>query len=100
VLTAGDLTLDPAARQVRRGPTPVSLTAREFSLLEYLLRHPGEVVGRLELLEHVWEAYGAGEANVVEVYVGYLRRKIDAPFGRKALTTVRGVGYRLEADGG
>ena len=58
------------------------------------------MVGRFELLEHVWDAYGASEANVVEVYVGYLRRKIDAPFGRTAVTTVRGVGYRLEADGG
>ena len=100
VLAAGDLRLDPAARQVCRGPTPIALTAREFSLLEYLMRHPGEVIGRFELLEHVWEAYGVGEANVVEVYIGYLRRKIDAPFGRKAVTTVRGVGYRLEPDGG
>jgi len=100
VLAAGDLLLDPAARTVTRGSTPIELTAREFSLLEYLIRHPGRVIGRLELLEHVWDAYGASEANVVEVYIGYLRRKIDAPFGRKAVTTVRGVGYRLEADGG
>ena len=100
VLAAGDLLLDPAARTVTRGSTPIELTAREFSLLEYLIRDPGRVVGRLELLEHVWDAYGASEANVVEVYIGYLRRKIDAPFGRKAVTTVRGVGYRLEADGG
>ena len=100
VLAAGDLLLDPAARTVTRGSTPIELTAREFSLLEYLIRDPGRVVGRLELLDHVWDAYGASEANVVEVYIGYLRRKIDAPFGRKAVTTVRGVGYRLEADGG
>ena len=76
------------------------MTAREFSLLEYLMRHAGEVVGRFELLEHVWQAYGASEANVVEVYIGYLRRKVDAPFGRRSVTTVRGAGYRLEPDGG
>ena len=100
VLVAGDLRLDPAARLVSRGDTPIPLTAREFSLLEYLMRRSGEVISRLDLLDHVWEAHGTGEANVVEVYIGYLRRKIDAPFGRAALTTVRGVGYRLEADGG
>jgi DNA-binding response OmpR family regulator len=100
VLAAGDLMLDPAAKQVSRGDTPISLTAREFSLLEYLMRRAGEVVSRFDLLEHVWDAYGTSEANVVEVYVGYLRRKIDTPFGRAAVTTVRGVGYRLEADGG
>jgi len=100
VLAAGDLVLDPAAKQVARGDTPISLTAREFSLLEYLMRRAGEVVSRFDLLEHVWDAYGTSEANVVEVYVGYLRRKIDTPFGRAAVTTVRGAGYRLEADGG
>ena len=100
MLSAGDLVLDPAARQVSRGDTRIELTAREFSLLEYLMRHPGEVVGRFELLEHVWQAYGASEANVVEVYIGYLRRKVDAPFGRRSVTTVRGAGYRLEPDGG
>jgi DNA-binding response OmpR family regulator len=100
VLAAGDLLLDPAARSVSRGSVPISLTAREFSLLEYLMRHVGEVVGRLDLLEHVWESYGASEANVVEVYIGYLRRKIDAPFDRKSISTVRGVGYRLAPDGG
>ena len=100
VLAAGDLLLDPAARLVSRGSVPITLTAREFSLLEYLMRHVGEVVGRLDLLEHVWESYGASEANVVEVYIGYLRRKIDSPFDRRAITTVRGVGYRLAPDGG
>ena len=100
VLAAGDLVLDPAAKQVARGDTPISLTAREFSLLEYLMRRAGEVVSRFDLLEHVWDAYGTSEANVVEVYVGYLRRKIDTPFGRAAVTTVRGVGYRLETNGG
>jgi DNA-binding response OmpR family regulator len=100
VLVAGDLRLDPAARLAARGDTAIPLTAREFSLLEYLMRRSGEVVSRLDLLDHVWEAHGTGEANVVEVYIGYLRRKIDAPFGRAAVTTVRGVGYRLESDGG
>lgn len=100
LLTAGDLTLDPAARQVTRGDTRIDLTAREFSLLEYLMRHAGEVVGRFDLLEHVWESYGASEANVVEVYIGYLRKKVDVPFGRRSVITVRGAGYRLEPDGG
>ncbi len=100
VLAAGDLRLDPATRRVSRGTSPIDLTAREFSLLEYLLRRAGEVVSRTELLEHVWDAVGESDANVVEVYVGYLRRKIDAPFRRRALSTVRGAGYRLEPDGG
>jgi len=100
VLVAGDLRLDPAARTVTRGDTAVALTTREFALLEYLLRRRGEVVGKAELLEHVWDALTPPEPNVVEVYLGYLRRKIDAPFDRRALTTVRGAGYRLEADGG
>ena len=100
VLTVGDLLLDPSARQVSRGGKSIVLTAREFSLLEYLMRHPGEVISRLDLLDHVWESYGASEANVVEVYIGYLRRKIDTPFDRHAVTTVRGAGYRLDPDGG
>ena len=100
VLAAGDLRLDPAARQAWRGQTEIELTTREFSLLEYLMRHTGDVVSRLTLLEHAWEVHGSADGNVVEVYIGYLRRKIDAPFGRKALSTVRGAGYRLEPDGG
>jgi len=100
VLAAGDLRLDPAARQVDRGGRTIELTAREFSLLEYLLRRSGQVVSRTDLLEHVWDTVGESDANVVEVYIGYLRRKIDVPFGRRALTTVRGAGYRLEPDGG
>ena len=99
-MTAGDLVLDPASKRVHRGGVEVTLTAREFALLEYLMRRVGEVVSKIDLLEHVWDLYDTGEANVVEVYVGYLRRKIDQPFGRKALTTVRGAGYRLEPDGG
>ena len=99
-LHAGDLTLDPASRQVRRGTCQVELTPREFSLLEFLLRRAGEVVSKTEILEHVWDAANTTDPNAVEVYIGYLRRKIDAPFGRRGLQTVRGVGYRLAADGG
>jgi DNA-binding response OmpR family regulator len=99
VLKSGDLTLDPAGRAVTRGDTAIELTPREFGLLEFLLRRPGEVVSKIEILEHVWDTYDT-DPNVVEVYVGYLRRKIDVPFGRNALQTVRGVGYRLVGDGG
>lgn len=99
-LSAGDLVLDPAARTVRRGKVEVTLTAREFSLLEHLLRRAGEVVSKSELLAHVWDEHFDGDPNIVEVYVGYLRRKIDAPFERRSLETVRGQGYRLSASGG
>ncbi|HET6192286.1 MAG TPA: response regulator transcription factor, partial [Trebonia sp.] len=101
VLRAGDLSLDPAARVVRRGPAAVELTAREFALLEYLLRRAGQVVPKAELLAHVWDDPDViADLNIVEVYVGYLRRKIDVPFGRQAVRTVRGAGYLLDADGG
>jgi DNA-binding response OmpR family regulator len=100
VLHAGDLRLDPARRLVTRDGTGIDLTPREFALLEYLMRHQDEVVSKTELLEHVWDAYDSTDLNVVEVYVGYLRRKIDGPFGRAALRTVRGAGYRLAGDGG
>ena len=76
------------------------LTAREFAVLEYLLRHAGQVVPKTEILEHVWGGDFEGDDNVVEVYVAYLRRKIDRPFGRQALQTLRGFGYRLDDDGG
>ncbi|MFI9591840.1 response regulator transcription factor [Nonomuraea sp. NPDC052265] len=99
VLGAGDLTLDPARRKVQRGETPVELTPREFALLEFLMRRRDEVVSKSEILEHVWDTFDT-DPNVVEVYVGYLRRKVDAPFGRNALQTVRGAGYRLAGDGG
>ncbi|WP_449329176.1 response regulator transcription factor [Sphaerisporangium aureirubrum] len=99
VLRAGDLALDPAARTVTRGGVPIELTPREFGLLEFLLRRPGEVVSKTEILEHVWDTYDT-DPNVVEVYVGYLRRKIDVPFGRNTVRTVRGAGYRLAGDGG
>lgn len=100
VLSAGDLSLDPARRRVERGGHEVTLTPREFGLLEFLLRHRGDVVSKSEILEGVWDAHYDGDPNVVEVYVGYLRRKIDLPYGRRAIETVRGVGYRLAHDGG
>jgi DNA-binding response OmpR family regulator len=100
MLVAGDLCLDPAARTVRRGDASIDLTAREFALLEYLMRRVGQVVPKAELLDHVWDADAVTDLNVVEVYAGYLRRKIDGPFSRNALQTVRGAGYRLAADGG
>ena len=100
VLAAGDLTLDPAQRRVHRVGTEVALTPREFALLEHLLRHRGEVVSKTELLTHVWDTNDDGDPNVVEVYVAYLRRKLDTPFGRHSIETVRGAGYRLAADGG
>jgi DNA-binding response OmpR family regulator len=99
-LRAGDLTLDPGTRNVARGEAEIHLTAREFALLEYLLRRAGQVVSKTSLLEHVWDAFDSTDPNAVEVYVSYLRRKIDTPFGRHALQTVRGAGYRLATDGG
>ncbi len=95
VLEAGTLRLDPAARRVSRGDTEITLTAREYSLLEYLIRRTGQVVTKTELLDHVWDAAADTDPNIVEVYVGYLRRKIDQPFGERSLQTVRGAGYRL-----
>jgi DNA-binding response OmpR family regulator len=100
LLSAGDLRLDPARHEVGRGGQPIDLTPREFALLEYLLRRRDEVVPKQDILEHVWDAHYDGDPNIVEVYVGYLRRKIDAPFGRRSLQTVRGAGYRLVGTGG
>jgi two-component system OmpR family response regulator len=100
VLQAGDLCLDPATKAVTRGEQEVSLSAREFSLLELLLRHKGEVLSRTEILDHVWDFAYDGTSNVVDVYVRYIREKVDRPFGRSAVETVRGSGYRLRADGG
>jgi DNA-binding response OmpR family regulator len=100
VLVAGDLTLDPAGHRVSRGETEVALTPKEFALLELFMRRPDEVLAKSEILSHVWDAHYDGDPNVVEVYVGYLRRKIDVPFGRQALQTVRGAGYRLAGNGG
>lgn len=98
VLAVGDLSLDPATRRVQRGGRDVELTPKEFALLEFLLRHVGEVVSRTRILEHVWDFAYDGDSNVVDVYIGYLRAKIDRPFGRHSIQTVRGAGYRLEAD--
>jgi two-component system OmpR family response regulator len=100
VLTAGDLGLDPAEHRCWRGDIEVSLTRREFAVLELLLRRKGEVLSKAQILEHVWDFAFDGDPNIVEVYVAYLRRKIDTPFGRRSIQTVRGVGYRLAADGG
>ncbi|MBO9052272.1 response regulator transcription factor [Curtobacterium flaccumfaciens] len=100
VLTLGDLVVDPAARTVARGETPVELTSREFAVLEYLARHPGQVRSKRDVIENVWDVDFQGDPNIVEVYVGHLRRKLDRPFGRAAIETVRGAGYRLAADGG
>jgi two-component system OmpR family response regulator len=100
VLEAGSLRLDPATRQVWRGATPVELSAKEFALLETFLRRPGQVLSRLDLLEHAWDYAYENRSNVIDVYVGYLRAKIDRPFGRHSIETVRGAGYRLRGDGG
>ncbi|MGC1208843.1 MAG: response regulator transcription factor [Ornithinimicrobium sp.] len=100
VLSAGDLHLDPARRTVDRGDTPISLTPREYGLLQHLMHHRGDIVTKTEILESVWDPNYEGDPNVVEVYIGYLRRKIDTPFRRQAIETVRGMGYRLAADGG
>jgi two-component system, OmpR family, response regulator len=99
VLEAGNLKLDPGSRQVWRGKTEVELTAREMSLLEFLLRRKGEVVSKREILQHVWDYDFMGDPNIVEVYVRHLRNKVDRPFGRDSIQTVRGSGYRLSADG-
>jgi two-component system OmpR family response regulator len=96
VLRVGDLELDPARRTVARDGTTIDLTAREFALLEYLMRHAGDVLTRTQLIEHVWDFAYDGDSNVVDVYVRYLRNKVDRPFGRDSIRTVRGAGYRLE----
>lgn len=98
-LVAGDLLLDPAMRICRRGEDEIPLTPREFSLLHYLMHRAGEPVSKRDLIDHVW-ADEALEPNVVQVYVGYLRRKIDEPYDRRAIETVRGYGYRLAPNGG
>jgi len=101
VLSAGDLILDPATRRVQRGADDeISLTPREFAMLQYLLRRRGEVVSKSDILANVWDEFYEGDPNIVEVYVGYLRKKIDTPFDRRSIETVRGAGYRLRSDGG
>jgi two-component system, OmpR family, response regulator len=100
VLEAGDLRVDPAARRAWRGEVEVELTPRELALVEFLLHRRGEVVSKREILEHVWDYDFEGDSNIVEVYVWHLRSKLDRPFGRDTIQTVRGAGYRLAADGG
>jgi len=98
VLEAGDLRLDPATKQVSRGGVEVPCTARELAVLEFLLRRGGQVVSKREILDHVWDYDFEGDPNIVEVYVGHLRNKLDRPFGRRSISTVRGSGYRLTPD--
>ena len=94
--TAGDLVVDPAAKSVRRGEQTITLTAREYAVLEYLIRNRGAVVSKAQILQAVWDPAYDGDDNIVEVYIGYLRRKIDTPFGTRSIVTARGQGYRLE----
>ncbi|WP_232665423.1 response regulator transcription factor [Pseudonocardia sp. TRM90224] len=96
-LVVGDLTVDPAGLRCRRGETDIPLTPKEFAVLHGLARRPGEVVSKAELLAQAWDFAFDGDPNIVEVYISALRRKIDAPFDRRSLVTVRGAGYRLEA---
>jgi DNA-binding response OmpR family regulator len=100
VYTAGDLSLDPVTRRCTRGEVEVQLTAREFSVLEFLMRRAGEVVTKSEILDNVWDFAFEGDPNIVEVYVRHLRRKLDEPFGRRLIQTIRGAGYRLDRTGG
>ena len=100
VLVAGSLRLDPATQQVWRGDVAIELSAKEFALLETFMRRPGQVLSRQDLLEHTWDGANENRSNVVDVYVGYLRTKLDRPFGRRSIETVRGSGYRLRVDGG
>lgn len=100
VLAAGDLVLDRTARRCSRGSVHIELTPREFTLLELLMSRQGRVISKRHALDEVWDLALGEDSNVLEVYIGYLRRKIDLPFGRHAIDTVRGVGYRLDPDGG
>ena len=99
-LSAGDLVIDPAAHRCWRNEVLIELTPRQFALLEFLMRRKGEVLSKTEILEHVWDPAYDGDGNIVEVYIHYLRQKIDDPFRRNAIQTLRMVGYRLDADGG
>ncbi|MEO8828337.1 response regulator transcription factor [Lapillicoccus sp.] len=96
-LAVGDLTLDPVSRRVARAGTAIELTPKEYALLTYLMHRPDEVVTKSDILDNVWDQAYDGDVNIVEVYVGYLRKKIDVPFARQSIETVRGVGYRLLA---
>lgn len=98
LLRCGDLTLEPATRAVCRGEVPVRLSPKEYALLLEFMRKPGRVLRRTDLLDHVWDLSYDGDSNVIDVYVGYLRDKVDRPFGTQTIETVRGVGYRLHCD--
>jgi two-component system, OmpR family, response regulator len=98
VLSVGDLALDPASHEVRRGAVDIPLTATEFALLECFMRYPGEVLSRTQLIDQVWDMAFDKDSNVVDVYVGYLRAKVDRPFGRTTIRTVRGAGYVMADD--
>jgi len=100
IIEAGDITLDPATKRVARDGTGIEVTAREFAVLEFLMRRKGDVVSKREVLDGVWDFDFDGDPNIVEVYIGHLRNKIDRPFGRAAIETLRGSGYRLAANGG
>ena len=100
VLHTGDLELDPSTRRCRRGDVDIELTPRQFSLLEFLMRRAGDAVSKTEIAENVWDEAFDGDLNIVEVYVGNLRRRVDTPFDRHSIETVRGAGYRLDPDGG
>jgi two-component system, OmpR family, response regulator len=100
LLTVGDLVLDPASHVVTRAGTELGLTSRELSLLEFLMRRSGQVVTKADILGHVWDFAFEGDPNIVEVYVRHLRRKLDDPFGRQLIETIRGAGYRLDPEGG
>ena len=100
VLAVGDLRLDPAAHRAWRGETEISLSAKELALLEIFMRRPGQVLSRFQLLQHAWDYAYENRSNVVDVYVRYLREKVDRPFGVESIVTVRGAGYRLRPDGG
>jgi two-component system OmpR family response regulator len=97
-LEVGDLVVDPSTHQVSRAGVPVTLTAREFAVLEYLARHAGRAITRTAVLDHVWDENFEGATNIVDVYIGYLRRKLEEPFDRPLIRTIRGVGYALEAE--
>jgi len=99
-LRAGDLSLDPASRIVSRGDQTIQLTPREFGLLQFMMRHAGEVVSKSTILAGVWDSGFDGDDNVVEVYMRYLRNKVDTPYRRQSLQTLRGMGYRLDPQGG
>ncbi len=99
-LSVGDLRLDPATRRAWRGDVEIELSAKEYAVLETFMRRPGQVLSRFQLLEHAWDYDYENRSNVVDAYVGFLRRKVDKPFGVSSIETVRGLGYRLREDGG